>query len=97
MAHIDEVKKDVLKSINYARDHAKDFLEKDIDCNDFTQLTSTIVATEEARSMALVLTRLFPGDTSIEYLWKEATSVYDIGYKGKERFEMQCKCENRKK
>lgn len=95
MAHIDKVKKDVLKSINYARDRAKDLFEKDIDCNDLTQLTNVLSSTEEARSMTLILSRLFPGDTNIEYLWKEATSVYDLGYKGRERFEMQCKCKNR--
>ena len=48
MAHKDEVKKDVLKSINYARDHANSFLEKDIDCKDITGLTNVLSATEEA-------------------------------------------------
>lgn len=97
MVNINEVKKDVLKSINYARDRAQDFLEKDIDCNDLTQLTSVIIATEDARSMTHILTKLFPGDASIEYLRDYANNVYDTGYQGVKRFETQCKCVNRKK
>lgn len=92
MAQIDEVKKDILKSINYAKNKASDFLEKDLDCNDLTQLTNVLVTTEEARAMTLTLTKLFPRDADIENLWKEATAVYNIGYKGKDRFMMKCKC-----
>lgn len=95
MTHKDEVKKDVLKSINYARDHANSFLEKDIDCKDMKGLTNVISATEEARTMALTMTRLFPGDENIEGLWREATDVYNLGYKGKERFMTQCNCYNK--
>ena len=95
MTHIDEVKKDVLKSINYAKNHANDLLEKDLDCKDVTQLTNVLSATEEARAMTLTLTRLFPEDKSIGNLWKEATDVYNLGYKGKERFVMQCHCYNK--
>ena len=96
MENIEEVKKDVLKSINYARNKAEDFLKRDINCNNFVQLTNVLSSTEEARSMTLILKRLFPEDTSIEYLIKEAHSVYGIGYKGKERFAMECQCKNRK-
>ena len=96
MTQIDEVKKDILKSIDYARKKAKDLLEKDLDCKDFTRLTNVLSSTEEARSMTLTLTRLFPGDASIESLWREATDVYNLGYEGKERFEMKCKCTNRR-
>jgi hypothetical protein len=96
MVQIDEVKKDVLKSIDYARKKAKDFLEKDLDCTDFTRLTNVLSATEESRAMALTLTKLFPGDASIESLWREATAAYNLGYKGSERFTMKCKCENRR-
>lgn len=97
MVHIEIVKKNVLKSINLARKYAEGLVERDIDCDDLNQLTNVLSSTEEARSMALILTKLFPRDPSIEYIWKEATSVYDIGFKGKERFVMQCKCKNRKK
>lgn len=96
MENIEELKKGVLKSINYARNKAEDLVKRDVDCNNLIQLTNVISSTEEARSMALILTRLFPGDTSVEYLWKEATSVYNIAYEGKERFVMQCQCKNRK-
>jgi hypothetical protein len=92
MTHKEDVKKDVMKSINYARNKANEFLEKDLDCTDVTRLTNVLSATEEVRSMALTLTRFFPKNEDIEHLWKEATAVYNLGYKGKERFVMQCKC-----
>lgn len=92
MTHKEDVKKDVMKSINYARNKANDFLEKDLDCTDVTLLTNVLSATEEARSMTLTLTKLFPRNADIEHLWKEATAVYNLGYKGKERFVMKCKC-----
>ena len=95
MAQLDEVKKDVLKSIDYARQKANDLLRKDLDCKDSTGLTNVLSSIEEARGMTLTLTRLFPRDDSIESLWREATDVYNIGYKCKERFEMKCECKNK--
>lgn len=97
MTNIDDIKKDVLKSINYARDQANDFIKRDINCNDLTSLTNVLSVTEEGRSMAFLLTKLFPGDTSIEYISKEANSVYNIGYEGLEKFGAQCKCVHRTK
>lgn len=96
MENIEEVKKDVLKSIDYARNKAESFLERDIDCDNLNQLTNVLSSTEEARSMSLILKRLFPEDTNIEYLIREANSVYNIGHKGKERFAVRCQCKNMK-
>lgn len=97
MEHLDKVKQDVLKSINYARNSATALVEGVIECDNMNQLTNVLSATEEARSMALILTRLFPGDDYIKHTLEEANSVYHIGYKGKERFITECKCKNRKK
>lgn len=97
MVNLEDIKKDVLKSINYARNQANDFNTRDINCNDLTSLTNILSATEECRNNAFLLTKLFPGDTSIEYLSKESNSVYNLGYEGLERFRTQCKCVNRQK
>jgi hypothetical protein len=95
--NLDNVKKEIVNLINYARDSTKKFAEGVINCSDITELTNVLSATEDVRSKTHTLNKLFPGDFGIESLFREANSIYELGYKEKERFVKQCECKNRRK
>ena len=96
MSNLEEVKKATRKSISFARNELNNLLNEDVDCNNMNKLISVLSGRDEGRSMTLVLTRLFPEDADIEAMWKDATEVYNIGYKVKDRFLMQCQCKKKK-
>ena len=92
MVDIEEAKKDILKSILYARNSAKNLIKGDINCRNINQLTSVSDAVNEARGMTIMFGRYFQKDTQ---LWKDVTDIYNLYYKGKERFLSQCQCQKK--
>ncbi len=92
---LEEVKKDVRKSISHAMGTAKDMLQKDIDCNNINQLTYASGASDEVGGMIIVLSRLFPEDSDVSGLLKDANSARNTYYQGKERFLKQCECKKK--
>lgn len=63
-------------------------------CDAF-QLSFLIGDADEARGVTGVLAKIFPDDTDIRQMRKEAVDAHILAYKGRDKFITECFCQKK--
>lgn len=96
MVHKDDIKKEVRTLVDGANS-AVDLLTKGTtirEC-DINRLSVFLGDVAEARGAAGVMIKLFPNDSDIKEMWKEAADAHSIGYRQRDQFIANCKCKKK--
>lgn len=91
---MNDIKYEVNELISDAKKSVKKIEGAVSNCDAF-QLSFLIGDADEARGAARVLAKIFPGDTDIRQMWKEATGTHILAYKGRDKFITECFCQKK--
>lgn len=91
---MNEIKHEVNELISDAKKSVKKIEEAVSNCDAF-QLSFLIGDADEARGVAGVLAKIFPDDTDIRQMRKEAVDAHILAYKGRDKFTTECFCQRK--
>ena len=91
---MNKIKYEVNELISDAKKSAKKIEGAISDCDVF-QLSFLIGDADEARGAAGVLAKIFPDDTEIRQMQKEAADAHILAYKGRDKFITECFCQKK--
>lgn len=87
-----KLKEDVHNLVSEAGKSADRIINNVIPSCDIFSMSFLLGDTEEARGAAGVLARIYPEDTEIKQMFKDAAAAHILAYKGRDKFIEQCEC-----
>ena len=91
---MNEIKHEVNELVSDAKKSVKKIEGAISDCDVF-QLSFLIGDADEARGVVGVLAKIFPDDTDIRQMRKEAVDAHILAYKGRDKFITECFCQKK--
>lgn len=91
---MNKIKYEVNELVSDAKKSAKKIDGAISNCDVF-QLSFLIGDADEARGASEVLAKIFPEDTEIRHMQKEAVDAHILAYKGRDKFTTECFCQKK--
>lgn len=91
---MNEIKHEVNELVSDAKKSVKKIEGAVSNCDAF-QLSFLIGDADEARGVTGVLAKIFPDDTEIRHMQKEAADAHILAYKGRDKFITECFCQKK--